>query len=80
MASRTISILVNIDLAKGSKEAHAVTIKKIADAIGAQAVEAIEAKGYTVRAAHVETVLHYVRHEMRTQLKKAVVRKLKKVS
>ena len=79
MATRRISIIIDMDLAKGSKEAHAVTIKRIADLIGSETVELVKSKGYRVDSAQVRTVMHYVRHEMSTMLVKKVVRRLKKV-
>lgn len=80
MAKRRISIIIDMDLAKGSKEAHAVTIKKIADIVGSDAVQAVRDKGYRVDAAQVRTVMHYVRHELTTTLVKQTVRRLRKVS
>lgn len=77
MAERRITIDIAIDLARSSKEAHAVTIKKIADQIGEEAVKTFEARGYRVRAATVNTLMHYVRHDMTTVLRKA--RRLKVV-
>lgn len=62
MAARRATITVAIDLARGSKEAHMVTIEKIAQQLGQEVTAAFEAKGYTVAKATVNTVLHYVRH------------------
>lgn len=64
MAERRIDFLVSIDLAKGSKEAHAVTIDKIAEQVGKFATERMETYGYGVRRATSTTTLHYVRHTL----------------
>lgn len=74
--ARRISITVDIDLARGSKEAHAVTIEKIANQIGRTATSLIENKGYTIEKAEVRTVLHYVRHELKTVLMNRNVRRI----
>lgn len=79
MAERRISMIVHIDLAKASKEAHAVTIEKLAKQVGTYAADLIEDHGYTIRKAHVETVMHYVRHELHSNIR-TVKRALRKVS
>lgn len=68
MTERRATITIDIDLAKYSKEAHMVTVQQIAKDLGAKAIEAFEAKGYTIRRASVNTMLHYVRHTQRTWL------------
>lgn len=70
MADRRATITVDIDLTKGSKEAHMVTVQRIADACGAEIVSAFEERGYSVRRASVNTTLHYVRHSATTWLRR----------
>lgn len=79
VARRTVEIKVVVDLAKGSKEAHARTIRRIADEIGLYAVRELEDRNYTIQKATVTTLMHYVRHDLTTTLVKPVVRRLKKV-
>jgi len=79
MAARRATITLSIDLARGSKEAHMVTIEKIAKQLGVEAVSAFEARGYTVRKAAVNTMLHYVRHN-KTQIVRKATRTLRSVS
>lgn len=79
MAERRITLQIDIDLAKHSKEAHAVTIEKIAKAVAAHAVELIEDKGYSIRRASATTTMHYVRHVLPVVLRKPKVTRLKKV-
>lgn len=76
MAERRATIVLDIDLAKYSKEAHMVTVEKIAHDLGAIAVKAFEDRGYTVRRASVNTMLHYVRHSSRVWLKRPLKRHL----
>jgi hypothetical protein len=76
--SRRVTITLDIDLAKYSKEAHMVTVQKIADALGAHAVSLFEDTGYKVHSASASTMMHYVRHTSRTMLRRA--KKLRVVS
>jgi len=79
MAQRRIELKVIIDLAKGSKEAHEVTIKKIAEEVGWTAVTLMEKKGYSIRQAHISHLLHYVRHDITKTLVKAPAKRLLKM-
>lgn len=77
MTQRRIDITVSVELARSSKEAYEPTIKKLADSIGEASIELFEAHGYNVRQAHVETLMHYVRHSFSSVLKRP--RRLKMV-
>lgn len=79
MAERRISFLVEIDLTKGSKEAHAVTIEKIANRIAEFAVQQMEGKNYDIRRAVVSTEMHYVRHVLKNVIVAASKRRLRRV-
>lgn len=75
MAERRVTISVDIDLARGSKEAYEPTIRRLADDVGAHVLDVFERNGFRVRAAKVNTLMHYVRHDMSTILRSP--RKLK---
>lgn len=79
MAKRRATLVIDIDLARGSKEAHMVTVEKIANKVGQMAVEAFEARGYRVHEAKINTTLHYVRHSTTAWLKRASKRKIRLV-
>ena len=80
MAKRVVEFTVVMELARASKEAHAVTINKVARQVGAHAVELMDDRGYTVERAEVTNLMHYVRHAIRTTLVGGRrVRHLKKV-
>lgn len=79
MAERRISFLIDIDLSKGSKEAHAVTIEKIAHKLGGVAVDLMEAHNYDIRRAVTTTEIHYVRHILKDVVVATVKRRLRKV-
>lgn len=68
-SNRQVVFTVVIDLAKGSKEAHMVTVERIGKELGATAMTLMNDKGYAVKAANVTTLLHYVRHNKTTVLK-----------
>lgn len=60
--SRRISMLIDIDLIKNTKEAHASSIEKIAEAITQYASDLMSENGYVVRRTASATTLHTVRH------------------
>lgn len=62
MAERRVSFLVDIDLSRYSKEAHASTMEKLGREIGKFATDLMKEKGYTVRQSKATVTLHYVRH------------------
>jgi len=78
--ARRISFLIEVDLAKYSKEAHAVTIERIANKLGGVAVELMEAHNYDISRAVSSTEIYYVRHVLKNVLVAPVKRKLRKVS
>lgn len=71
MSARRATITIVVDLTKGSKEAHMVSIEKITRELGVQATSLFEAKGYTVSQSTVNTVLHTVRHNKTVIIKAA---------
>lgn len=78
MAERRITFQIDIDLAKGSKEAHARTVNRFGQYLAEYATEQMELRGYTVRQATGYTTMHYVRHALThviKQPKKIRVRK-----
>lgn len=69
MAKRMISVVFDLELKGGSKEAHAVTVEKIVRNLGPVVVEAFEKKGYTVKSATSSTTMHYVRHVLQQSIR-----------
>ena len=61
--SRRVSFTIDLDLAKGSKEAHAVTVERIARRILRETEQVMIDKGYKVQGATITTLLHTVRHK-----------------
>lgn len=80
MAERRITIKIDIDLDKYSKEAHAVTVRRIAYDVGQYATQMFTDNGYTVRASNLETTIHYVRHVIAVKLFPKKLRIVKKAS
>lgn len=79
MTERRITFEVSIDLSKGSKEAHARTVRSIGRQIAEYSTELMEDYGYTVRQSKASTTMHYVRHVLEHTVKEPRRRKLKKV-
>lgn len=79
MPERRITIEVSIDLARKSKNAHEVTIKKIAKELGGVAQGMMESNGYQVRQIKVRNLMHYVRHDNTVTIFRAAKRHLKRV-
>lgn len=79
MAKRRISMLIDIDLKNYSKEAHAVTITKIAGEVARYADKLMVENGYTPNKTMVTTTLHYVRHVLSDVVRKPLTRVLKSV-
>jgi hypothetical protein len=71
---------IDFELARGSKEAHQVSIDRLVQKVGAVALELMDAKGYSVSKATTSGEISYVRHVWTHVLRKPVVRRLKKVS
>jgi hypothetical protein len=69
--SRRVTMLIEMDLPRGSKEAHEVTVRKIARQVGTFATGLMEDNGYTVRQSNVVLTLHTVRHVTKLQIKNA---------
>jgi alpha-L-arabinofuranosidase len=70
--SRRVTMLVELDLPRGSKEAHEVTVRKIAQEVGKVATSLMEERGYTVSTSNVTLTMHTVRHVTKLAIKKAV--------
>lgn len=79
MAERIVRIVTEVALEKYSKEAHAVTMKKIAEAAGRAVTDDFLARGYKVRWANTQLLMHYVRHDHLIRIIKPAVRRLKRV-
>lgn len=80
MAERRISFLVEVDLERGSKEAHERTISLIADSAARDFQRRLEDRGYAVRRVKYNILMHYVRHNRWTTLTEPKkVRRLKRV-
>lgn len=82
MAERRISLIIDVDLEKGTKEAHERTISLIAYRASRDLIGRLEDQGYTVQRARYNLLMHYVRHNKWTTLvepKAKKSRRLKRV-
>lgn len=62
MAERRISFVIEVDLEKGSKEAHERTISLITYAASRDFQRRLEEQGYKVRRVRYNLLMHYIRH------------------
>jgi len=70
MSERRITIQIDIDLQKNSKEAHAVTIDRMANRIGVYVDQMFVDWYYKPRRVTVTTTMHYVRHTLTKVIRK----------
>lgn len=73
---RRISVQIDIDLTKGSRETNEATLPHHISNASAVFLESLEEVGFKVREARVRSSLSYLRHEFPVKL----LRKPKKVS
>lgn len=80
MAERRVSIQIDIDLARGSKNGYYPTIERLSSNVGEYANQLFEAQGFNVRRAMTTTTVHYVRHVIVTAIKRPKRLKIVKAS
>ena len=80
MAERRVSIEIDIDLSRGSKEAYYPTIERLSANVGEYATKLFEANGFNVRRSMATTTMHYVRHQIVTAIKRPKKLKIVKAS